>query len=121
MLFLPDIDIEVAPECSSIRSSLMLVIITMVLAHVLLRSAWRKALLIAAAVPLSVAKNGLRIFVITELGTRVDPAYFDGRLHHHGGIVFLGIALVVVAGLLWILRHTEGPNLRKLALSPIPE
>ncbi len=107
MLSIPGLDIEVAPECSSIRSSMMLVVTTMVLAHLFLRSWWRKALLIAAAIPLSVAKNGLRIFAIIELGTRVDPGFLTGKLHRNGGIVFFGIAVVAVALLLWILRRTE--------------
>ena len=107
MLSVPGLDIEVARECSSIRSSLMLVVTTMVLAHLFLRSWWRKALLVLAAIPLSLAKNGLRIFTIAELGTRVDPGFLDGKLHHHGGIVFFGIAVVAVVVLLWILRRTE--------------
>jgi exosortase len=107
MLSIPNLNIEVARECSSIRSSLMLVVTTMVLAHLFLRSWWRKALLVVAAIPLSVAKNGLRIFTIAELGTRVDPGFLDGKLHHHGGIVFFGIAVVAVVALLWTLRRTE--------------
>jgi len=107
MLSIPGLDIEVARECSSIRSSLMLIVTTMVLAHLFLRSWWRKAMLIAVAVPLAAAKNGLRIFVIAELGTRVDPGFLDGNLHHHGGIVFFAISLVVMATLLWGLRRTE--------------
>jgi hypothetical protein len=43
-----------------------------------------------------VAKNDLRILVNAELGTRVDPGFLDRNLHHHGGIVFLGIAVAVV-------------------------
>jgi len=107
MLSIPGLDIEVARECSSIRSSLMLVVTTLVLAHLFLRSWWRKALLVAAAIPLSVAKNGLRIVTIAELGTRVDPAFLHGKLHRNGGIIFLGIAVIAVVVLLWILRRTE--------------
>jgi len=107
MLSIPGLDIEVARECSSIRSSLMLVVTTMVLAHLYLRSWWRKALLVAATIPLSVAKNGLRIVTIGELGTRVDPGFLNGKLHHHGGVIFFGIAVTAVIVLLWILRRTE--------------
>jgi exosortase len=107
MLSIPGIDIEVASQCSSIRSSLILIVTTMVLAHLLLGSWWRKALLVAVAIPLSFIKNGFRIFVISELGTRVDPSFFDGRLHHHGGILFLGVAFAAIALLLWVLRRTE--------------
>jgi len=120
MLSIPGLDIEVARECSSIRSSLMLVVTTMVLAHLFLRSWWRKALLVVAAIPLSVAKNGLRIFTIVELATRVDPGFLSGKLHHNGGIVFFGIGVVAVVVLLWILRRTEfRMQLRHPA--PLPE
>jgi exosortase len=101
LVTIPGLTIEVAKECSSIRSSLMLVITTMVLAHVLLDSFWRKALAVAIAVPLSVAKNGLRIFTIAMLGTRVDPGDVTG------GVIFFAISLLVVGALLWILRRTQ--------------
>jgi exosortase len=116
-LTIPGLTVEVAKECSSIRSSLMLVVTTMVLAQLLLRSFWRKLLVVAVAVPLSVAKNGLRIFVIAMLGTKVDPAYLNGRLHHQGGVVFLAIALLVIFLLLWILRKCEQ---RTIAASVLP-
>jgi exosortase len=107
LVHIPGLTLEVAPECSSIRSSLMLLVTTMVLAQLLLRSFWRKVLVIAVAIPLSVAKNGLRIFVLAVLATRVDPSYLDGNLHRHGGIVFFLIALLAIFLLLWILRRDE--------------
>jgi exosortase len=113
MLSIPGLDIEVARECSSIRSSLMLIVTTMVLAHLFLRSWWRKALLIAAAIPLSVAKNGLRIFTIAELGTRIDPGLLNGKLHHNGGILFFGLSVLAVGAVLWVLRRTELPHKRE--------
>lgn len=107
MLSIPGLSLEVAKECSSIRSSLMLVVTTMVLAQLFLRSPWRKVLVVAVAIPLSVAKNGLRIFTIAMLGTRVDPDFLTGSFHHHGGIIFFLIALAAVFVLLWVLRRAE--------------
>jgi len=118
MLSIPGLTVEVAKECSSIRSSLMLLVTAMVLAQLLLRSSWGKALVIALAVPLSVAKNGLRIFTITMLGTRVDPGFLTGRLHHDGGIVFFSITLVALFILLWILRRAEDRLPPSTALNP---
>lgn len=117
LLTIPGLTLEVAQECSSIRSSLMLLVTTIVLAQILLRSPWRKALLIGLAVPLSVAKNGLRIFTIAMLGTRVDPGYLTGRLHRQGGIVFFVIALLAVLALLWIFGRQEELSL-KSGLNP---
>jgi exosortase len=106
-LTIPGLDLDVTSECSSIRSSLMLLVTTMVLAYLLLKAPWRRALVIALAVPLSIAKNGLRIFTIGMLGTRVDESYLTGRFHHHGGIVFFLVALALIFVLLWALRRGE--------------
>jgi len=111
ILTIPGLTVEVAKECSSIRSSSMLLVTTMVLAQLLLRSPWRKALVIGVAVLLSVAKNGFRIFTIAMLTTRVDPGYLTGRLHHEGGIVFFMIALIGVFALIWILKRGEDVSL----------
>jgi exosortase len=115
LITIPGLTIEVARECSSIRSSLMLVVTTMVLAQMLLRSPWRKALVIAVAIPLSVVKNGLRIFVLGMLGTRVDPSFLTGRLHHQGGIIYFLIALAAIFLLLWMARRgDEQPGISPL-------
>jgi exosortase len=107
LIHIPGLTLEVAPECSSIRSSLMLLVIAMVLAYLLLRSTWKKVVVVAAAIPLSVAKNGLRIFALGMLATRVDRGFLTGRLHREGGIIFFLIALAVLFLLLWILRRRE--------------
>jgi len=107
LVAIPGLTLQVAQECSSIRSSSILLVIGIVSAQLLLRSPWRKALVIVVAVPLSVAKNGLRIFTIAMLGTRVDPGYLTGRFHREGGIVFFAIALTAVFLLLWSLRRGE--------------
>jgi exosortase len=107
MLSIPELDIEVARECSSIRSSTLLFVTTLVLAHLFLHSWWRKWLLVLLAIPLSVAKNAVRIFTIAELGTRVDPGFLNGRLHHNGGVVFLALAMTAQILFLWLLMKSE--------------
>ena len=109
VLNIPGLTLVVAHECSSIRSSSMLLVTTMVLAHIVLRSRWRQALVIGLAVPLSIAKNSLRIFTIAMLGTRVDPGYLTGKLHHEGGIIFFAIVLLLEFGMFWILRRGDDP------------
>lgn len=110
ILSIPGLDIEVARECSSIRSSTMLMVIALVLAHLFLRSNRRKLALVLMAVPLCIAKNALRIFIIAELATRVDPAYLDGKLHRQGGVAFLALAGMITVLLVWWLRKGEFQN-----------
>jgi exosortase/archaeosortase family protein len=62
---------------------------------------------VVLAIPLSVLEDGLRIFVIAILGTRADPGYLTGWLHHQGGALFFTIAPAVTAILIWMLRKGE--------------
>jgi exosortase len=117
-LSIPGLNLEVAQECSSLRSSLMLIVTSMVLANLFLRSFWRKTVVVLAAIPLSIAKNGLRIVTISMLGTRVDPGFLHGNLHRHGGIVFFLLALFAVGALLWFLSRSEN-SVRPSSLKPV--
>ena len=119
VLSIPGLTLEVAKECSSIRSSLVLIVTTMVLAHLLLRSNWGKVLVIIAAIPLSVAKNGLRIFMLSMLGVYVDPSYLHGRLHHNGGVVFLLFSLAGLFALLMVVRWAERKMTSRSAINKL--
>jgi exosortase len=112
LITIPGLTIQVAQECSSIRSSSMLLVTTVVLVQIFLRSSWRKFLVVGCVIPLSVAKNGLRIFTLTMLGTRVDPSYLRGRLHHQGGIIFFIIALMGIFALLAVCQKGENAPLK---------
>jgi exosortase len=119
-LRLPTINLEVAKECSGIRSSIALLLTMLVAAEFALRSPWRKVLLVSAIIPILVLKNGGRIVTIYLLAAYVNPAFLHGWLHTSGGIVFylLGLlALVPVAVLLrrWERKDVSLPPVHKLA------
>ncbi len=107
VLQLPRIDIYVAEECSGIRSSLVLVLSSLVLGHLYLKSFWSKVLLVIAVIPMTIAKNGLRIFVLSTLGIYVNPSFLSGRLHHQGGFIFFGLAFAALVVLLWFFQKVE--------------
>jgi exosortase len=104
---LPKLDIEIARECSGIRSSLVLFICGLVVAHLFLKTGWTKAALVAAIIPVTIAKNGLRIFVLAMLGMYVDASFLTGKLHRDGGGVFFILAFVALLGLIKLLRKFE--------------
>ena len=105
---LPGINIEVAPQCSSIRSSLALLISSLLASHLFLKSPWRKILFVLAAVPMAMIKNAVRIVVLSLLAIHVNKGWLtDSVLHHEGGIVFFILALLLLYPLLWQLRRSE--------------
>lgn len=105
---LPGISAEVARECSGIRSSLALVITSIIAGKLSLRTPWSKMGLVAAILPITVFKNALRIVTLSLLGSYVDPVFITGHwLHRSGGIPFFVLGLVLLAPVLWVLRRIE--------------
>jgi len=104
---LPGVTIEVAKECSGIRSSLVMLITSLLAGHLYLQSAWTKAVLPLATLPLLIVKNGIRIVTLTLLSVYVDPGFLTGRLHQQGGVLFFLLALAILAPVLWLLQKSE--------------
>jgi len=111
VFMLPGLTIEVAEGCSGIRSTLGIVILTLVAAHLLLKSSWTKAALLAAAVLISLLKNAVRIATLSLLAIHWDKGFITGRLHNDGGIVFMLIGLALLYPVLALLIRSESRNL----------
>jgi exosortase C (VPDSG-CTERM-specific) len=104
---LPGITIEVAKECSGIRSSLVLVITSLLAANMFLRTTWRRALLVCAVIPLGLLRNGLRILVISLLCVHIGPEMIHSVIHRRGGPVFFAFSLIPLFAMLWLFRRQE--------------
>ncbi len=107
MLSVPGVTIEVARECSGINSSIALVLTMLLVAHESLNSNWRRLLLVAATIPLSILKNAIRITTLTMLALRVDPSFLTGRLHHQGGFVFYLVAMALMFPIWKLLKSGD--------------
>jgi exosortase len=104
---LSDLNIEVARECSGIRSSIALVILAVLVAHFSFSKLWKKIVFVAAGLLMMVIKNGVRIATLTILAKYVDRDFLYGRLHHEGGVVFFLIGLALLVPLYWLLRRGD--------------
>ena len=107
---LPGFSVEVAKECSGIRSSLALLITVVLAAHFFLRANWQKAVLAVMVLPMVLVKNGIRISVLTFLRIYVDQGIFESSLHRSGGIVFFIPVLALMGIILWLLRKSDPPR-----------
>ncbi len=106
-LTLPGLTLQIVEECSSIRSSMMLIVSSMVMAYVLLRSYWARGIVMLAALPLAIFKNGLRVLTLALLGAYVSPKILDGPLHHQGGVLFFAVSLLGMFALIWLMGKAE--------------
>lgn len=104
---IPRLNIEVARECSGIRSSIALTI-TAVLAGRLFFDSWRsRVILVLCVIPLTVLKNAIRIVGLCLLSIYVDEGFMRGGLHRDGGIAFFILALILASPLFLWLRRAE--------------
>lgn len=107
---LPDCTLQVAPECSGIHSTLVLLITSLLGGWLFLRSPWKRALIALFVIPLALIRNGFRIFVIGRLCVAYGPQMIDSPIHHHGGPLFFALSLIPLLALLIFLRKTERPK-----------
>ena len=104
---LPDITLQVAPECSGIHSSIVLLIVSLVAGHFFLHQPGKRALLCLAVIPLAVLRNGFRVFTLGELCTHIGPEMIDSPIHHRGGPIFFALSLIPFSLLLYLLMKSE--------------
>jgi exosortase len=115
---------EVAAACSGLRSLLAILALAVVLAGLFFRTWWKRLLMVAAAVPLGLLGNCLRMLTIIVAAAIGGPDW--GRRMHEGGPGGILVALLYLpacAGLL-LLEHflRERPPPRAAApLTPEPK
>ena len=106
-LELPGISLQVAPECSGIHSSMVLLITSLIAGYLFLRSNWKRSALALAVIPLGILRNGFRVFTIGELCVHLGPQMIDSKIHRRGGPVFFALSLAPLLLLLYFLVKSE--------------
>jgi exosortase len=101
------VSIEVAHECSGIRSSMALLILALLVSHFFLRKFWKQSVFLLCGIVVMIVKNGIRIVTLTLLASYVDPAFLYGNLHREGGVVFFLLGLLMLLPILWLLQRGE--------------
>jgi exosortase C (VPDSG-CTERM-specific) len=104
---LPNCTLHVAPECSGIHSTLVLLMVSLLGGWLFLRSPWKRLVLALAIIPLALARNGFRIFVIGRLCAAYGPQMLNSPIHRHGGPLFFLLSLIPFSLLLLFLKKTE--------------
>jgi exosortase len=104
---LPGVEIEIAPECSGVRSSTALLITSVLAGYLFLQSNRRRAVFSIFTIPVVIFKNAVRIVTISCLGVYVDPRFLHGKLHQYGGIPFSFVSLAILVPVMLALRKSE--------------
>jgi exosortase C (VPDSG-CTERM-specific) len=104
---LPDIKLEIAPECSGIRSTMVLLITALLCGYIFLRTPWKRAALVLFVVPLGLLRNGFRVFVIGQLCVHWGPQMINSSVHRKGGPIFFVLSLIPLFFTLFLFLKSE--------------
>jgi exosortase len=108
LIFFPEMIVEVAEECSGIRSSMALFLTSLVSGYMFLKKPWKRIVLLLMVVPISVLRNGLRILILSLLGMYVDISFVgDNIAHRRGGVFFFALSVLLLFSVLWLLRDRK--------------
>jgi exosortase len=98
LLLLPHITLEVAEACSGLRSVTSLISVAAVCGALVPLSVARTSILIAAALPIAIVGNGLRVAATGLLTTWIGEIAVRGALHELTGFVtFLAMCAAAFA------------------------
>jgi exosortase len=109
-----NVAVLVAEQCSGIRSSLALFILSIITGHLFLRTTSKRVILALAIFPITVVKNAFRIVTVTLLANYVDMSFLTNHwIHSSGGIPFFMVAMALFIPLVWALRRAEAHGTRR--------
>jgi exosortase len=96
---LPGHELFVTEACSGLRSLTALVSTTILLGAVTLRTPLTRVLLLALAIPIAIAINGVRVFMTGFLVYFVSPEFGKGFMHTTEGWLLFLVSLASIGGL----------------------
>jgi exosortase len=115
--YLETVSVEVAEQCSGIKSSLSLLILSVLAGKMFLASAWRRTILAMSVLPITIFKNGVRVVTLSLLGAYVDERILThSTIHSNSGILIFILPLTLLGVVLWVLKRGE----RKIERLPMP-
>ena len=112
--------LQVADACSGLRYLFPLVVLGCLAARFFDAAPWKRVLLVAATVPLTIITNSLRIGLIGVTVEHWGPQMAEGLLHDFEGWFVFMICLLLLAGLMSLLARMGGATLASSLVLTLP-
>lgn len=106
--------LQVVDACSGLRYVYPLLLMGLVFAYLFHKKWWERAIIIAAAVPVSVFSNALRIAITGYLTLKVSPQAAEGFFHGFSGWLIFMVSFVFLAILSWLLKIAKTRLLKQV-------
>lgn len=98
--------IAVEEACNGLRYLLSLGFLAVVFGYLYGRKAWMRWVLLAAAIPVAVGANALRVAASGWLAL-LDPRYAEGAYHMLSGVLVFVLCFAALLAMTWMLNRME--------------
>jgi exosortase len=105
ILVMSNYSLEVVEACSGIRSLMTLMALAVAYGYLVSPHRWVRYVLAVLMVPIAIVTNAIRIMGGGILAHRFGPAAAEGFLHEFSGWAIFLVAVLLMFGSYWILRH----------------
>jgi exosortase len=125
LIQLPSITLRVAEVCNGLRFLTAILVLTIAFAHITQRTLGRQLALVAAAVPVAIVANAIRVTAIALATQYWGPQAASGWVHHGIGKGVWALTLLPLIALGWWLgrgggaRRISGAATAKLEVSKV--
>ena len=107
LIRMPGINVMVDDTCSGLRSLISLVALATLWTALMpaATARWKKLVMMAAAVPIALAANMVRIIVLSLVALAFGLRAAEGFIHYGSGMVVFGVACLALAGFNRVLQR----------------
>lgn len=102
--------LAVAEACSGLRMLTSFVMVAGVLAYLVRRPGWQKAVVLVSSVPIAIVCNLIRLFATAELYMVTSSESAEQFFHDCAGLVMMPLAVLILAGELWLMNKVVIPE-----------
>lgn len=104
---MPTIVMEVAPQCSGLRSSLVLFIVSMIASFLFLKSPVKRSIFVFLVIPIGILRNAIRILILALQCYHIGPEEIHGWFHRQGGQPLFAVTLIPLFATLYFFWKSE--------------
>lgn len=112
MLYFMQTQLEVADACSGIRSIMSLSMLALLFAYLTRPGWWRKALLLASAIPIAMMANIGRVSGTGILAHFFGDKVARGFMHDFSGLLVFLLGFAFLSGLFYLVNRDRGENVQ---------
>lgn len=113
------VPVAVAEACSGLRMLTAFVVVSAFLAYVVRRPRWQKAVLLISSIPIAILCNLIRLVVTALMFHASYSELADRFFHDFAGLTMMPLAVVMLAGELWLFSRLvipDGPSTKSSAV-----